>query len=95
MGRLTTFTIRGDDIDGLGRILEGSEAFCRKLREAESKPGIRRIEHGGYYNLVKVQPTRHPGEDTLYVQMGNSIYEMSTRLLEKTPETSSKGCWAT
>jgi hypothetical protein len=79
MGFLTTFTILND---GLDEILKNSDDFCQKLYYAALGGKTTDIAHGHHGNLVKVQRTRHADDNTLYVHMENSLYEMSASSME-------------
>ncbi|MBR9700645.1 hypothetical protein GOV11_02165 [Candidatus Woesearchaeota archaeon] len=75
MGYLTTFTIYNDGIDN---ILEESDEFCKKLHDFGLLQKVESFGHGTHLNLVKVQKTRHADDHTMYVHMGNSLYEMNS-----------------
>ena len=86
MGNLTTFTVYNDSIH---RTLSPENAvdFCDKL-----------MRHASYDSKtssdsdVIMQRTRHSGDDTVYVHMGNTVTEMNVysrdteRLMKECPD---------
>jgi hypothetical protein len=83
MGYITTFSIYND---GLHLIEENPQEFANKIVEAASgtykswQPDAgysSEISLGGFYNLIRVQKTRHSNESALYVHYGNCVTEVN------------------
>lgn len=76
MGNLTTLTIYNDGID---LITKHAQEFADTVYEVINQGMIAptTIGLGNFYNLVKIQPTRHADNHTTYVHMGNTVCEMN------------------
>lgn len=76
MGNLTTLTIYND---GINLITKHAQEFADTVYEVSNQamPTPTMIGLGNFYNLVKVQPTRHADNHTTYVHMGNTVCEMN------------------
>jgi len=93
MGYLTTITVYNDGIDLLP---ENAEKFSKGVLDASREAGRTHkpvtVGVGMFCNLVKVQVPRHADEHTLYVNMGNSVFEMNAyneetiELLKRNPQ---------
>lgn len=89
MGSLTTFTVYND---GVALVKENAQDFANKVYNAAVIGQVTDIEVGNFGNLVRVQKCRHADDHTLYVHMGNGVFEMNPysqetkNLLERNPE---------
>lgn len=89
MGYLTTFTVYNDGVD---LVKENAQDFANKVYNAAVIGQVTDIEVGNFGNLVRVQKCRHADDHTLYVHMGNGVFEMNPysqetkNLLERNPE---------
>lgn len=89
MGSLTTFTVYND---GINLVKENAQDFADKIYDAAVGHEVCDLPVGNFANLVRVQKCRHADDHTLYVHMGNSVFEMNPysqetkKLLERNPE---------
>lgn len=93
MGYLTTLTVYNDGIDSLS---DNADRFSKGVLDASRDASIHNkpIEFGVgmFCNLVKVQVPRHADEHTVYINMGNSLFEMNAynketkEMLDKHPK---------
>lgn len=89
MGNLTTFTVYND---GIHLVKENAQDFANKVYNAAVFGQVADIELGNFCNVIRVQKCRHADDHTLYVHMGNSVFEMNPysqetkNLLERNPE---------
>lgn len=74
MGYLTTFTIYND---GSHLLEENSELFAKKVYEATSNSSVSEIGIGNFVNLIRAQKPRHADSHTIYIHMGNLVFEMN------------------
>lgn len=76
MGYLTTFTVYNDGVD---LVKENAQDFADKIYNAAtiSRQVSNEIPVGCFANLVKVQKCRHADDHTIYVHMGNGVFEMN------------------
>lgn len=79
MGYLTTLTIYNDGIDVLP---DHSEYFAKRVLDASREAGMTNrpvtFGVGMFCNLVTVQVPHHADHHTLYVHMGNAVFEMTS-----------------
>jgi hypothetical protein len=74
MGSLTTFTVYND---GVSLVKDNAQDFADKIYNAAIDGRVTDIEVGHFANLVRVQKCRHADDHTLYVHMGNGVFEMN------------------
>lgn len=74
MGYLTTFTVYND---GINLVKENAQDFADKIYNAAVSHEVCEIPVGCFANLVKVQKCRHADDHTIYVHMGNGVFEMN------------------
>lgn len=89
MGYLTTFTVYNDGVD---LVKENAQDFANKIYRAAIGYQTCDLGIGNFCNLVRAQKCRHADDHTLYVHMGNSVFEMNPysqetkNMLEHNPE---------
>lgn len=89
MGFLTTFTVYND---GIHLIKEYAQDFANKIYEAAISQQSRDIPIGNFCNLIRSQKCRHADDHTIYVHMGNCVFEINPysqetkNMLERNPE---------
>lgn len=93
MGYLTTLTVYNDGIDLLP---DNAEKFAKGVLDASREAGMRNepitLGISMFCNLVTVQVPRHADHHTVYVNMGNSVFEMNAydqqtkEMLENNPK---------
>lgn len=89
MGYLTTFTVYNDGVD---RVKEHAQDFANKIYRAAIGHQTCDLAIGNFCNLVRVQKCRHADDHTIYVHMGNGVFEMNPYsqetkdMLERKPE---------
>lgn len=74
MGYLTTFTVYNDGIDC---IRNNSDDFAKKIITAMECGNPSEIPIGNFANLIRVQKCRHADDNTIYIHMGNTVFEMN------------------
>lgn len=74
MGSLTTFTIYNDGVD---LVKDHAQDFADKILDAARSHQVGDIAIGNFFNLIRVQKTRHADECTMYVHMGNCVTEIN------------------
>lgn len=74
MGYLTTFTVYNDGSD---LVEPNANEFAKKIKCACDNYETTEIALGHFCNLVKAQKPRHADDNTVYVHMGNSVFEMN------------------
>ncbi len=72
MGNLTTLTINNDTLNNL---LDDPEGVVREIHNAACGSKTQTIHPSGVQ--IKVQKTRDADDHTLYIHMGNSLFEMN------------------
>lgn len=89
MGYLTTFTIYND---GIHLIKDNAQDFADKIYNSAMDHEVCELQIGCFSNLVRVQKCRHADNHTIYVHMGNFVFEMNPYsdetkdLLKRNPE---------
>jgi hypothetical protein len=79
MGYLTTFTVYNDGID---LVKKNAQDFADKIHNAATSYEPCEIPLGSFANLIRVQKCRHADDHTLYVHMGNTVFEMNPNSAE-------------
>lgn len=89
MGYLTTFTVYNDGVD---LVKEHAQDFADKIYRAAVEQQTCDLGIGNFCNLVRVQKCRHSSDNTIYVHMGNGVFEMNPyseetkNMLDRNPE---------
>lgn len=89
MGNLTTFTVYND---GIHLVKENAQDFADKIYSAAVFGQASDIGLGNFGNVIRMQKCRHADDHTLYVHMGNSVFEMNPysqetkKMLERNPD---------
>ena len=78
MGLLTTITIHNDAMGEFEKDPKAfGEAILKGIYGAQYERKEVSVPIGSYSNYIKVQPSRHADDDTIYLHSGNSVSQLN------------------